>query len=230
MEFVLIPGGSFWMGSALDERDRSRDEGPQRRVFLKPFLMGKYPVTRSVWKRVMRTQSWHWRGDEEDYPATHVSWEDAMKFCRKTNLSLPSEAQWEYAARGGTCTRFYWGEDSAAKKIEKYAWCRLNNFERGHTIGPESVGKKLPNAFGLYDMSGNVWEWCLDWYHESYDKSLPRDGTAHFKRCFRCTEYRVCRGGSWFNQERNCRSANRFRRRPEAKEDTLGFRVVWPLG
>jgi formylglycine-generating enzyme required for sulfatase activity len=153
----------------------------------------------------------------------YVSWEEAVDFCERLSQKengkyrLPTEAEWEYACRAGTDTRFYYGNDLSYSQLGEYAWYGNNSGSETHP-----VGQKKPNAFGLYDMHGNVWEWCQDWYGENYysqrsevDPKGPDTGTA-----------RVLRGGSWFNLPRICRSASRLRLTPGYRFISGGFRVV----
>ncbi len=228
MEFVLVPGGKFQMGSPEDEKGRWDNEGPQHWVTIKPFLMGKYPVTQKVWKDVMGNEPWSGKSyvkEGDDYPAVYISWNDCKEFCKKTGLQLPSEAQWEYACRAGTTTRFYWGDDLDYMEIGKYAWYDENAWDVGEKYA-HKVGQKLPNAFGLYDMSGNVWEWCEDSWHNSY-KGAPADGTAW---TIGSSSDRVNRGGSWNSYGRYCRSAGRDGNSPGVRLFDLGVRFVAPLG
>jgi len=145
MEFVLIPGGEFWQDC----------ESPIQAVFrtqVKPFLMAKYPCTQGQWGHLMKYNPGFPR--ENDKPVNRVCWYEAMDFCRLAGLRLPVSAEWEYACRAGSSTRYYFGSDE--RELNKYAWHRGNTRELGH------VGWKRPNAFGLCDMLGNVWEWCQD--------------------------------------------------------------------
>ncbi|MFW6170822.1 MAG: SUMF1/EgtB/PvdO family nonheme iron enzyme, partial [Planctomycetota bacterium] len=239
VKLKLIPVGEFMMGRAQSSREIvSRfdleedyakyfsDESPQHRVRItKPFYLAVHEVTEEQWKAVMNTEPWSGMsreekedgGEEEEeasgYAASHISWEEAMEFCEKLSSEegleyrLPTEAEWEYACRAGTNTMYHFGDD--ASNLGDYAWYEQNAYEAGKKY-PHRVGQKKPNSFGLYDMHGNVWEWCQDWYGEDYyvtspanDPTGPEDGSA-----------RVYRGGSWYNTARSCRSANRSRYAP----------------
>ena len=195
------------MGSPDSEQDRSSDEGPQHKVTLtKPFYIGKYEVTQGQWQAVMGSNPSKDYGMGYNYPVYYVTWDDSQKFIQKLNalgqgtFRMPTEAEWEYACRAGTKTRFYWGDDLSYTQIGEYAWYMDNSSLKTH-----EVGLKKPNAFGLYDMSGNMWEWCQDWYsayllNDQTDPSSVNGGT-----------YRVLRGGCWYYNggDWDCRSAIR---------------------
>ncbi|NES83719.1 MAG: SUMF1/EgtB/PvdO family nonheme iron enzyme [Moorea sp. SIO2B7] len=230
MEMVAIPGGTFMMGSP--EGEGSDREHPQHKVTVKPFFMGKYPVTQAQWKAVavlsqfnrdLKSNPAHFKGDNR--PVENVSWYEAVEFCQrisrlgKGEFRLPSEAEWEYSCRAGTNTPFYFGETLTDK---------LANYDANDTFAKESkgkyrqkttpVGKFPPNAFGLYDMHGNVWEWCLDDWHSDY-VGAPTDGSAWLSGDYYITK--VIRGGSWGNYPWFCRSS--FRLNVNYRD---GFRVV----
>ena len=168
MEFVKIPEGEFMMGSPSDEGDRDNDEGPVHKVTIEEsYYLGKYEVTQEQWREVMGSNPSYFKGD--DLPVEKVSWTDAQMFIQKLNemegtniYRLQSEAEWEYACFAGTTTRYYFGDDES--RLGDYAWY-LDNLD-GQT---HPVGQKKPNPWGLYDMHGNVWEWCQDEYHSNYD-------------------------------------------------------------
>jgi formylglycine-generating enzyme required for sulfatase activity len=195
------------MGSPENEQDRELGEGPQHKVTIsKPFYLGTFEVTHAQWKAVMGSIRNYagFDGSNLDSPMQTTSWNECKDFVEKLNalgvgkFRLPTEAEWEYAARAGTTTRFYWGEDSDYIEIDDYAWYDENAEGEAH-----DRGEKEPNAWGLYDMSGNVWEWCEDWYgpysmEDQIDPKGPETGTA-----------KVFRGGEWFNPPQNCRSAYR---------------------
>jgi formylglycine-generating enzyme required for sulfatase activity len=196
------------MGS--NERD---DEKPVHRVKItKGFWMGKYEVTQEQWEAVMGTNLSRFKGAQN--PVESVSWNEVVEFCRKTGTRLPTEAEWEYACRAGTTTKYSSGDSDS--DLDGVAWYSGNS---GNTTHP--VGQKQPNAWGLYDMYGNVWEWCADWYAGSYyqnstgnDPTGPPSGSV-----------RVLRGGSWFSDPGGCRSAGRVWIYPGSRFSYIGFRV-----
>jgi formylglycine-generating enzyme required for sulfatase activity len=237
LEMVSIPKGSFLMGSPEGELDRSSDEGPQHQVTIAPFLMGKYPVTQAQWRAVASLPEVEREvdADPSDFkndkcPVEQVSWHEALEFCARLSkltgkpYTLPSEAQWEYACRASTTTPFYFGETITTD---------LANYDGDYSYGSGStgvyraelteVGSFPPNAFGLYDMHGNVVEWCLDVWHGSYDRA-PVDGTAWMTGG--ASEVRVHRGGAWDDEPKYCRSAYRSSDWSNAREAFNGFRIV----
>jgi formylglycine-generating enzyme required for sulfatase activity len=232
LKMVHIPGGSFEMGSPVNERGRYDIEGPVRTVDLDGFWIGKYPITRSQYQAIMGTKPSS--KDHPDSPVASVSWFDAMEFCRKLSektgqtFRLPSEAQWEYACRAGTRTRFFFGDDETMLKdyalykanyrISKYA-----EEENIHAIDQKTwytVDQRKPNAWGLHDMIGNVFEWCLDRYGR-YKPSPERNPVSTGSGALR-----VRRGGAWSSHAAICRSAYRGFDPPETKISDIGFRVV----
>jgi formylglycine-generating enzyme required for sulfatase activity len=221
LELVSIPAGEFMIGSPEDEGARDGDEGPQHRVrFSKPFYMGKYEVTQAQWKAVMGENPSQFKGDDR-LPVERVSWNDSVEFCRKVSrktgkqVRLPSEAEWEYACRAGSTTAYSFG--GSRKDLGQYTWYGDNSDEKTHP-----VGQKKPNRCGLYDMHGNVWEWCADWYGEGYYATSP----AANPKGPATGEYRVLRGGAWNYYARYCRSANRIGDRPNVRDYNNGFRVA----
>ncbi|HQP50258.1 MAG TPA: SUMF1/EgtB/PvdO family nonheme iron enzyme [Spirochaetota bacterium] len=218
MDFVFVPGGYFMMGSPDGEGyDR---EHPRHKVYVSPFWMGKYEVTQAQYQAVMGTNPSNFTGDIRR-PVEQVSWNDLVSFCEKFSAKhsvrarLPREAEWEYACRGGTTTRYYWGDNEDGN----YCWYYGNS---GNTTHP--VGQKRPNAFGLYDMSGNVWEWCMDWYDEHYYRNSPEVNPAGPAS----GSFRVLRGGSWGVDVDGGRSASRGGCDPGGRNYFGGFRVVVP--
>ena len=240
LEMVYIPPGTFQMGSPETETGRYSAESPQHPVTLaEPFFIGKYPVTQAQWrvvaglsqvKQELDPDPSEFKGD--NCPVEQVSWHDATEFCARLsqhtgrNYRLPTEAEWEYACRAGTTTPFYFGETITTD---------LANYNGNYAYGSGPVGiyrQKTtdvnsfpPNAFGLYDMHGNVLEWCQDWWHDSYE-AAPEDGRAWLSHGEEEEERRVLRGGSWYDYPVGCRSANRFRVTPEGRYNSVGFRVV----
>ena len=219
-EMVLIPAGSFKMGN----NDGDRDEKPVHRVNIDyEFYMGKTEVTQSQWRAVMGKNPSHFKGDNR--PVEEVSWYDIQGFLRKLNKKLglsgkyayrlPSEAEWEYAARAGTTTKYSFGDSK--NQLGNYAWYRGNSGRRTH-----EVGQKRPNPFGLYDMHGNVWEWVADCYNNSYDNA-PHDGRANTTGS--CKRH-VLRGGSWGKYPYILRSANRVWYDPDVRSGNNGFRLT----
>ena len=222
MEFVAIPAGSFQMGSPSSESDRESNE-KQHLVTVRSFELMTTEVTQGMWQEVMGTNPASGYGVGSNYPVYNVSWNDCQEFIAELNdqdsrytYRLPTEAEWEYACRAGTTTRFYWGNSDSSSDIGGYAWYDGNSNSSTHP-----VGQKLPNAWGLYDMSGNVWEWCQDGYTNDYD-NCPTDGSAYCGS----VSYRVGRGGGWSDDARYCRSAVRGDSGPGDGEINVGFRLA----
>ena len=219
MEFVLIPAGKFWMGSADDDRAADSDEKPRHEVTIsQAFHLGKYPVTQAQWQAVMGTNPSEFEGP--DRPVENVSWKDAQTFIAKLNAleghgryRLPTEAEWEYACRAGSETAYSFGDD--AGELGNYAWYSGNSGRKTHP-----VGQKQPNAWGLYDMHGNVEEWVQDW------KGKYSSGAAVDPQGPEAGERRVLRGGSWNYGAEGCRSAHRIRFRSDYRADYYGFRLA----
>ena len=261
LELMEIPGGSFLMGSPEDELERFTSESPQHTVTISPFRMGKYPVTQAQWRTVANMHHLRVNRDLEpdpsrfkgdDRPVEQVSWYDAVEFCVRLSrfaegrlsqytgkeYRLPSEAEWEYACRAGTTTPFHFGETITSK---------LANYDANYAYGRGPKGKyreettpvgsfKVANAFGLYDMHGNVWEWCLDDWHSNYENA-PTDGSAWFddkdNNLDQKSGYAVLRGGSWIYSPYYCRSAYRYYIVRAVRDSFLnygGFRVVCAFG
>ncbi|WP_419548118.1 SUMF1/EgtB/PvdO family nonheme iron enzyme [Microcystis sp.] len=251
LEMVAIPGGTFLMGTEDEEIERLvkkfnwdgfRSERPQHRVTVSSFYMGRYPITQSQWKAIaatakididLETNPSNFKGDE--LPVESVNWYEATEFCKrlsretKREYRLPSEAEWEYACRAGTTTPFYFGETITGKfanyrASETYAEEAKGEYRQQTT----PVGQFPPNAFGLYDMHGNVWEWCADTWHDNYD-GAPTDGSVWIKNGN--DNRSPLRGGFWYNDPDYCRSACRTdgSRRGNSVYD-YGFRVVCGAG
>ena len=226
LEMVSIPGGKFQMGASRDEEASGEDERPQHLVTIQPFFIGKYPITQAQWKlvanlpkikRELELESSCFKGDK--LPVERVSWYDAQEFCmrlsRETgrNYQLPSEAQWEYACRARNSTPFHFGK-TITTELANY--CGQNE----HTT---EVGSFPANNFGLYDMHGNVWEWCADEEHENYLEA-PNNGSVWVDN--ENEEYRMLRGGSWDSVPNLCRSASRFSENLNVTDKEFGFRVI----
>ena len=225
LEMVWCPSGTFMMGSPVTEQDRNADEGPRHEVTLtQGFWLGKYQFTKQQWTVVMGTTPWSTQGyvlDDPNSPAMGVRWDDAQELIAALNnytggaFRLPTEAEWEYACRAGTTTRFYWGDDPDALMIDDYAWWIRNTYYAGRRYA-HIVGQKLSNTWGFHDMSGNVWEWCQDWYG-SYSSGTEIDPTGPPSGWTR-----VMRGGSWDSSVDGCRSASRSSYGPDSS-DTGGY-------
>lgn len=218
MEFVLLPAGEFDMGSPWNEAGRSDSEGPVHHVKISnAFYMGKYEVTQKQWRDVMGSSPSNFKGD--NLPVEQVSWNDVQEFIKKLNgkegtnkYRLPSEAEWEYAARSGTTTKYSFGDDES---LGDYAWSD-NSGSKTH-----DVGQKKPNPWGLYDMHGNVWEWVQDNWHDNYNDA-PTDGSSWERR----GSDRVNRGGGWYYNTGGCRSASRGFNGQDTRSNALGFRLL----
>jgi formylglycine-generating enzyme required for sulfatase activity len=235
MKFVHIKPGKFLMGSPKEEPDRFDNEVQHEVAITKPYYLGVYEVTQGQWVKVMgKNPSWSSADgggkdtvkgqDTSNFPVESISWNDAAAFCSKLSelaeekkagrvYRLPTEAEWEYACRAGTKTAFYFGSDE--KQLGDYTWHFANAGGK-----PHAVGQKKANAWGLYDMYGNVWEWCQDWYGEydtnqSVDPKGPKEGSN-----------RVRRGGCWRLAPGYFRSAYRDWGDPSYRDDYLGFRLA----
>ncbi|MFM9948157.1 MAG: formylglycine-generating enzyme family protein [Saprospiraceae bacterium] len=220
-----IPGGEFRMGSEDGDKEAYDEEKPAHSVRLNDFYLGEFAVTQDLWEAVTGDDN---RADFKGArrPIENVSWEDIQKdFLPKLNqltgqnYRLPTEAEWEYAARGGP----YWQTENyryaGSDLLDQVGWYRQNSGQQ-----TQEVGLLLPNALGLYDMSGNVWEWCEDQWHGDY-KGAPKDGSAWVDRSDEGVN-RVFRGGSWLNFPLHCRVASRVVNGPDGRVYSLGFRLV----
>ncbi|MBD1213863.1 MAG: SUMF1/EgtB/PvdO family nonheme iron enzyme [Dolichospermum circinale Clear-D4] len=249
LEMVQIPGGSFMMGSPASEQDRRESESPQHQVNVPGFSMGKFVVTQEQYQQIMGNNPSSFseaklsveQVSQSSFsaakrPVEQVSWNNAVEFCQKLSQKtgreyrLPSEAEWEYACRAGTTTPFHFGETITTD---------LANYNGNYTYASEPKGKYLqettdvgsfpPNAFGLYDMHGNVWEWCQDDWHDNYSNA-PKDGSVWTSQS---GITKLLRGGSWVNNPRGCRSASRSNSHRDVRDginDNIGFRVVCVVG
>jgi formylglycine-generating enzyme required for sulfatase activity len=246
MQFVLVPAGSFLMGSPAGEPGRGSDEGPQYHVTItRPFYLGVCPVTQAQWQTVMAYNPSYFCAAgggknrvhgicTDDFPVEQVSWEDVAEFLEELSglkaereegrsYRLPTEAEWEYACRAGTSTAFHFGESLSSVQANFDGHFPHGGADRGPSLErPCKAGSYMPNAFGLYDMHGHVWEWCSDWYaRDSYatnpdsDPPGPEQGAD-----------RVFRGGSWLHRGKHCRSAGRDWGAPGLRADYLGFRLA----
>nr|CRH05409.1 putative Serine/threonine protein kinase [Candidatus Magnetococcus massalia] len=226
LTFVWAPEGHFLMGSHRGVLGWRSDEAPAHPVSLDGFWICKTPVTWGAWNQVMRLNGLRERKDvDPDLPASGIGWEDAQSYIRnfsrvapaRFRLRLPREAEWEFAARAGSDAPFYFGEDMTL--LDEHAWYTQNAFDQ-----PHGVGQKAPNALGLHDMLGNVWEWVEDWYSEGYYKKC--EGGVSNPRGAPFGDVRVSRGGSWRSPVKACRVAYRNRVSPTSKSPTLGMRLV----
>ncbi len=219
-DMVYVEGGTFQMGATSEQgRDYYSDEIPVHSVTLSDYYIGKFEVTQGLWKAIMDNNNPSNFQNGDDYPKYYVNWEEAQEFCKKLSqltgktYVLPTEAQWEYAARGGVKSRGY--KYSGSNTIGNVAWYIYNSSSSTHP-----VATKQPNELGLYDMSGNVWEWCSDWYgyYSSESQSNPTGPSTGSSR--------VLRGGSWYNFARICRVSDRGSDDPSSRGNDIGFRVV----
>ena len=244
IEFVRIPAGAFDMGSPENERGRSGDEGPLHRVTIAdPFYMSRYQITQSQWAAVMGSHPARRYGIGDDFPVFYVSWDAAHDFVNRVDrvglghFRMPSEAEWEYACRGGTQTRYFFGDSLDCDDVcgdceagvdsgkrSDYMWYCANHGPPGEPdYAAKPVGRRRPNPFGLYDMSGNLWEWCRDAYAPDY-QGAPTDGSA---RQGPPGSSRVLRGGAWDYHSKHCRSASRAGYVPWRSYTFHGVRLVW---
>ena len=245
LDMMLIPGGTFIMGSPKEEENSMDSERPQHEVTIEPFWLGQYQVTQAQWKFVAKLPQVNkelnpdpsrFKGDgstslTNNRPVEQVSWYDAVEFCdrlsnhTKRQYRLPSEAEWEYACRAGTKTPFHFGE-TITTDLANYDGQKSKGFYRQETTEVGSFG--VANNFGLYDMHGNVYEWCLDDWHDNYTDA-PADGSAWFSSDDKLSDKTgraVLRGGSWISNPQYCRSACRIINNRDDHDDLFGFRVV----
>ncbi|HEY9627357.1 MAG TPA: formylglycine-generating enzyme family protein [Coleofasciculaceae cyanobacterium] len=251
IDMMLIPAGTFLMGSPEDELDRNNSESPQHEVNVSTFFMGKYPVTQAQWRvvaampqvnRSLEPDPSQFKGDKR--PVEQASWFDAVEFCDRLSTHtrreycLPTEAEWEYACRSGTTTSFHFGE-TITTDLANYDGTDDPDGKWSGSYGRGSKGEyrkettsvdyfEIANAFGLCDMHGNVWEWCQDHWHDNYQgtrsATAPTDGNAWLDK--NENNSRIIRGGSWNNLPRNCRSASRYYDSPDYTYSYIGFRAV----
>ncbi len=248
IEVAWIPAGEFMMGSTEDEidtivkecyrynkvckREWWTNESPRHSITIKNgFWLGKYEITQAQWKEVMGKNPSFFSTCGNDCPVDHINWDDIQIFLQKLNARndgyfyrMPSEAEWEYASRAGGQTSFGFGAILTSKQANLSGRFTFASDEKGPVLGKTiKVGSYAPNAWGLYDMHGNVWEWVEDIYNPSYD-GLPADGTANLK--IGDARLRVMRGGSWFYSALLCRSAERGRVAANDTVNDYGFRVA----
>ncbi|MFO0878905.1 MAG: formylglycine-generating enzyme family protein [Gemmataceae bacterium] len=238
MRFVLIPAGKFVMGSPSDEAGRRDNEGPQHEVIItRPFYLGIHPVTQAQYLKVMGTNPARFQGAAgggPDHPVESVSWDDAQNLARwlsemlsesqaRRSYRLPTEAEWEYACRAGSTTPFSFGNTLSGERASIDGNHPYGDAPRTPSVPRTArVGSFPANHFGLYDMHGNVWEWCADWYDAAYYPRAPRQDPPGPEVGL----YRVLRGGSWRNQAATCRSAYRNALAPNQRQPFIGFRLV----
>lgn len=234
-EMCLIPPAKFWMGSPDDEDERDSNEKKHCALVEKPFYIGKYEVTQLQWKTIMGNNPSNFKS--EDMPVVMVSWFECQAFCKETDFTMATEVQWEYAARAGTTSRFYWGTEwdrtklnSASYWAKKDIWKKETDWQifmkqyRFLGAGPTPVGAFPPNAFGVYDMLGNIWEWCDNYFAQyplqgqSGGKGLAEEGAG--------THNRVYRGGAWVSCVSVSRCAMRVASDPSIRQGSAGFRVI----
>ncbi len=255
MEFVLMPAGSFMMGTEtpncpqddpFTERNEfndcmrvfDKDEIPQHKVVIsQAFYMGKYEVTQEEWVKIMGDNSAHFKnekvgGNSRRHPIEEVSWADAQVFITRLNdkegkrYRLPTEAEWEYACRAGTTTVFNTGDNLTTEQANYDGEFPYKNYPKGKDSEKTTpVGSYRPNAWGLYDMHGNVWEFCQDWYDQKYYAKSPSTNPQGPST----GSSRILRGGGWYLGGRDCRSANRRPARLSERDLNIGFRIVLAL-
>lgn len=238
MEFVMVPGGCFRMGSPVRDRSRQYDEAPRHKVCVGDFLLGKFEVTQEEWQKVIGSNPSRFSTGGR-YPVEQVSWEDAQQFIKMlqekspdVQFRLPTEAEWEYAARSEIRQPVEEGEEndfgeqrpagndvrfSGSDLLADVAWCKATSGDTTHAVG----GRKA-NGLGLFDMSGNVWEWVQDWYSATYYSASPEQNPAGPST----GSQKVRRGGAWSSVQQECRTVNREASMPTIRHHNTGFRLV----
>jgi len=249
MKLALIPAGQFLMGSPLDEPERDSDEGQHEVMITKPFYIGVYEVTQRAYERIMTKNPsvFHQKnGGSLEHPVEQVLWGESVEFCKKLSdlpeekqagraYRLPTEAEWEYACRAGTQTVFHFGNRLSSTQANFNGHFPYGGADQGPYLQKTAkVGSYQPNGFGLYDMHGNVAEWCSDWYDPEYYRHSPKEDPQGPPKGVVPTGfggfYHVVRGGCWLDEGRGCRAAYRFRLMPSDRYRLVGFRVVCELG
>ncbi|TAL36452.1 MAG: formylglycine-generating enzyme family protein [Spirochaetes bacterium] len=221
-EFIFISGGTFAMGS--HENEGNIDEHPQHIVNIAPFFISKNPTTQLLYYTIMNENPSLFKMNS-NCPVENTSWLDAMRFCNRYSdkysikARLPFECEWEYSCKAGTNSKYFWGNCDDPNIIDKYVWYGKNSNNQ-----TQAVGHKLPNSWGIYDMCGNVWEWCMDWYDEKYYSISPEDNPKGPTT----GKYKVMRGGSW-STSICVRSAFRTWGEINQIDNTEGFRIVIEL-
>ncbi len=215
---VRVDGGTFTMGATPEQQSPNNDEKPTHRVTLSSYYIGETEVTQQLWETVMGINPAHFKGGT--HPVEYISWNDCQEFIKKLNsltgmdFRLPTEAEWEFAARGGNKSKGH--QYSGSNNLNEVAWNRNNSGNETHP-----VATKVPNELGIYDMSGNVWEWCQDWYQSNYSTLAQTNPVGPASG-----SYRVSRGGSWYLNASRCRVASRYNYTPGNRYDYLGLRLA----
>ncbi|MCI5126614.1 MAG: formylglycine-generating enzyme family protein [Candidatus Electrothrix sp. AR5] len=224
IELVYVQGGIFMMGN--DDSEALDREKPAHQVKLSDFYIGKFPVTQEQWQAVMGENPSHFQGERR--PVEEVSWHDTQEFLEKLNhvtgkkFRLPTEAEWEFAARGGIYSQGY--KYAGSDRLKQVGWYDKNSDDQTH-----EVGQLLANELGLHDMSGNVWEWCRDWFDGNYYAECHKKGVVKNPQGPDKGTDRVLRGGGWFNPPVRCRSVRRYHNDPGNRYRAVGLRLVLPF-
>jgi formylglycine-generating enzyme len=243
MKLALIPAGKFVMGSPATEAERDSEELPHEVTISKPFYMGVHEVTQRQWEKILGKNPSFFKQANSDYPLEQVRWTEAADFCRRLSdlaaektagrvYRLPTEAEWEYACRAGSTTPFHFGAALSSKLANFDGRFPYGGADQGPNLAkPAKVGSYPPNAWGLYDMHGNVAEWCADWYDPAYYKNSPSENPTGpekgvVKTGFGKDFFRVVRGGCWLDEGRALRAAYRFRLQSSEPYRWVGLRVV----
>ena len=217
-KMVHVEGGTFMMGATEQDDEAWGDEKPQHKVMLDDYYIAETQVTQALWQAVMGNNPSNWKGD--NLPVETISWNDCQEFIKKLNqltgrtFALPTEAQWEFAARGGNLSKDY--KYAGSDNLDEVAWFEDNSNSQTHT-----VAQKKPNELGIFDMSGNVWEWCNDWFGINYYQSSPQHNPQGPTLGF----IRVLRGGGWDDEAWRCRVSNRSNFLPGDRYDDFGMRL-----